>query len=235
MFDAPASRVDQAIVEIRFEKNYLLWDRAGAIWAAASSRFPGLQVAQAQPNNAVFNHSDGLEFKVEPDKAAFIEVNADKELNHFGQKAEQFLEIVISILGVTEITRAAVRIILYQDHPSLAEATLRLARASRTIGSIPTSIFNVKAPIKDLNITWRQDAEDVGYRASIRSENLEFSFDPPVGVRRHFKPEKKSESRVVLDIDYYTLVPIALTQFKCREWVAQVLKSVRRDVKLIWE
>lgn len=235
MFDASNSQIDQAAVEIRFSPNWLLWDRAGSIWAATASRFSGVQVLQAQPNNAIFVHPDGQEFKIESDKAAYIEFSPEKELKNFGQHAEQYLDIVASVLGLTELSRVGFRVILFQQYSNLEEASARLRKASRAVGNIPSSLFDVKGPVKDLSLVWRQEAEDVGYRVSMRSENIEFSFDPPIATRRHFKPEKKTESRVVFDIDYYTRLPLSLTQFKCRDWIAQVAKTLRRDAKLIWE
>jgi hypothetical protein len=62
--------LERAIFEYRYSPSYLHWDRAGALWTEAASKWPQLKNTRGEPNITTFKLDDAYEISVTSEKAS---------------------------------------------------------------------------------------------------------------------------------------------------------------------
>jgi len=222
-------QLEQAVFEARYALAYLHWDRAGAIWTEARTKWPGLQLSQAEPAGTQFTLENRYALSVSLDKATAVDHRPDRVLKSFVELLEDFVELITRRLEITDYSRIGLRLIFMKQYPDQEAASFALL--STNILRIPEGPrFGIDSPpiLPEYAVRWEGKA--TGTTVRMKAEGRKYGFDPPLDWKE-VSPVHKEEYYLKFDIDYYTVASVAVGQFSAKDWIDQALHFIRRDSK----
>ncbi len=226
-FDLDSFKLDQAVMEIRYGKAFVLWDRYGRILSELNSKWPDLKMREAKEKNQIFRINGRYDAGADLEKAYFIDLTPASTLKEFKIDADFFLSLIIKTLDIKELSRLGFRLVFRKKFHDKIEASE--SWTSMKMMSVPHGKhFNIQGKVMEPNYSIRWEGESTGVRTMLYVQNRQFDLDPepyleeiePIHIERH---------DLVYDIDYYTLKNILAGQLNIPEWISQVNHLIRRD------
>lgn len=222
--------LQQVTFEVRYESAYRLWDNAGAIWTSLTQKFGAAEPVTVKPSETTFKIGEDLVISVQMDKAS-LTVSYPKGLEEFQAQVQDFAEIVISLLELSELKRVGTRIILSKKFADKGKADEEVF--STGILSTPNKkILNIDGRAKYPEISYRWEDDKLGARIQIRSINEKVQIDYPPEVR-DLDPIREDYDKLVVDIDYYTIAVVRTGTFKAGSWIERLRRGVARDFDVL--
>jgi len=214
----------QASVEARFPEAYMLWDRAGALWAKAAEKFENLKMHTATPNQTVFRSAQ-VEFSVSLDRASCSEVNPNKNLNPFTESTHAFFRIVNEALDLHEYSRIGFRLIYVQKFDTYEQA-LESLNAVKILNTPPRVFNHTGAPGAEWTLRWKDEKQ--GTTVQLHIDERKHDFQAPLDWEGP-KPETASQFRLLYDVDRYVHARTLVTQMSFEDWIKQMIHIINRD------
>lgn len=227
MFDISSFRLDSAVLEIRYDNSFLLWDRAGSIWNSFTKKHPELKIEQAEPNKQRFTDGKSFEYQIETNRAHVSEKRPSSALDKFKNFSDHLCSAVSKEMEIEVFERVGFRIqyfLVCKDQENALSAFLNM----NLLRPPNEKVFGIEGNVKEGGLNIRIEDEEIGTIVRIQVIKRKIHFNAPIEV-----PELESveveEWGVTFDVDYYTVRPIMVSQFKVRDWIEHTHRLVRRD------
>lgn len=219
--------LQKALLEIRYDPAYPIWDRAGSLWHTAAKKWPGLQNTKAEPNSTAFKWKNRYELAALLERAYVSSIYPQEFLDEFYEVIDGFVGFVVDTLEIEKFNRIGFRIGFIKKYESREEAIASFTDLS--LLSVPEGKqFGIDGPIvsPSYQIGWEGDELGVTVRVNVVTEKVD--FDVPPGVR-DIKSIHYEDYALIYDVDYHTLAPTSVGQLKPLGWAKSIMQVVRRD------
>lgn len=220
-------KLSQAAFEVRYDKNYKLWDHAGSLWTGINSLWPGLKLDKIDPNAGHFLLENQYDLSVTLENAHIIDLKPSSNLNTFMERADIFIGTIIPILEMAYFTRIGFRLIFTKDFPDRVTAANYLLSAQMLL--VPEGRkFSIEGKIllPRFAFLWEGEATASRIALEVRDKKVDFDAHPSVEELSSIHLEKHE---FVYDIDYYTLGKLTIGQLNTKEWLNQTYHLIKRD------
>ena len=222
-------KLSQAVLEVRYEKAYRLWDYSGRLWGSVARMWPNLIPDTAQPNVSTFHLDNRYQLAVAMEKSHIVDMIPISSLKDFFERAKDFVKLITKFLEVEYFTRVGFRLVYIKGFPNRQQAAD--AMLSTKMLMVPEGQhFGIqgKAFLPKYALVW--EGESVAARILLEVRDKKVDFDPPPDIEELSSVHLK-KYELFYDIDYYTLGQISTGQLDVMEWLSQVYHLVKRDSK----
>jgi len=228
-FDLNAFQLENAAFEIRYPMALLLWDRSGQLWTECQKKWPELVALHAEPAKTVFRANKN-ELACELATARIIARFPERPLKEFSEQGPEFLNMVCKHLEVDSLARIGLRLIFFRAHESAEKAAATLLEGNLVRIPVGQYFKATKEPtLPEYAIQFNGNALQTTVR--IRAETRRVDFDPPPGPGfDKFVSIHEEQHGIVVDVDHAAIGTMSLKQVLLREWLAQALHVLRRDL-----
>lgn len=221
-----------AAVEIRFDHAYLLWDRAGALWAEVRRTLKDLEPVQGSPNQTVFRIGRRWQFACEMERARVIDQQPDRSVEEIASKAHALFDGIRRVLEVSTYKRIGFRPQFRRVFERVEDASAALLN-SGVISFPERQVFgNEGQPsFPEVAVRWNGKAHSVTQRIKVEERRAEVSLPggPDIDKLVTVKKESVVTWSLDMDIDYFTVGEVLTTQWNSEEWLRQAMHVIRRD------
>lgn len=222
-------KLEKAVIEIRYPKAYLLWDRAGSLWTKVLKNWPTLSNIEANPAKTVFrlDLEAVYELVVELEAARVVAHRPKQNLVEFQSIVSTFLAITAEMLDIEQFARVGFRLI-YCHETATREAADELMTHLNLIRVPEGQYFGLQKKTISPALTIKFTGEEVGATVRINSQTQVIDFVPAPGF---FEMEaiNKQSHRVLFDVDYFTVATVDVSQMNFTEWISQIYHLIKRD------
>jgi hypothetical protein len=218
----------QATIEIRYNNAYQLWDRAGKLWSTVCGLQPSAKVNDAKPSKLTFYIDNKFTLGSELGKSYLFDVKPSTSLKEFTEMADQFLNVVMDVLEISELNRIGFRLQYakhYDDQSKASNAMLDYGIIKTPTGKY----FNIEGDVilPQYAFVWQGKSTALKVNMTVQDKTLDFNPLPNVdGI----EPYHSLKHELMIDMDYYTTAPILRGQFKVSEWLTQSYHLIKRDI-----
>ncbi len=228
--------LEQAVLELRYPPAFLFFDHPGALWSKATAKYKDLRFQQVESGKIVFRKGDSWDVSSELVRTVLVEHHPERSLEQFMGFTRDFTRLVEVHMQLAAYDRVGFRTIYRKTVPN--EAAASEAILSTSLLHLPAKkIFNIDPPAIQSEIAFRYQSKAVGVTIRLKADERKFEISPPPGMAMKdlehvatIKSTKYESWGVVLDIDYYTILPIDAAQLDVGEWIKQAHHAIRRDV-----
>ncbi len=213
----------RAILEVRYEASYRLWDCSGNLWEEVLSQFTEAERSnvKASPEAQTFRIGRHLELLTSSTAARVILHHPDPALRTFMDVVGPFFRTVVRALQVEVYTRLGLRRIYFRKYGSLEDASSAgfSLRASQlhTFGK-----GSAPAPLSRANVSVWRESSNLGVMVSLRTSTVGQDVDAPPDLADDlYDKVKEAEQRsegLILDIDQYTTTGSPRDAIDVRQW-----------------
>jgi hypothetical protein len=219
-----------AICEVRYEEAYLLYDRTGKIGDTLRKDFSDFKVVNAAPHQTTFKCKEGS-FVLELKSCRFATKMAGGKLDSFGRNCKLFFDCVTANLETKVFTRIGLRVMFRKDFKAVEDAKKELNSLSlTTVDSIAR--FGVAEPPVEVLLRW-EDAQ-IGTTLRLKAETSKFDVELPAEIEPETPEIHKSFHGLNLDVDFYTVAPVEVSQWDASSWISHSIRTIRRDTDQIF-
>ena len=227
--------LDRALLEVRYDFAFPMWDRSGLVGDALRSTFGPLELREANPSKIQAEVRESLMCTVENEKSVITEHNPEGRFEDFRVISADFVDIVRDIFEIDTYVRAGARL-FYMNHFDDKRTASNEISESNVI-EVPNTEgpnFDVSGPINEVNYSYRYEGEGKGVSVSMKTVSKELSAKPPIQVR-HWEGLNNAEMNaqrvgLQLDIDRYTTSPTNSDSFGADRWLEDTRRFIRRDI-----
>jgi len=221
--------IDSATLEVRYKQALLLWDSAGVLWSTLRGGFSNLDLEQVQPIAVTALANQRFALAVELERASITDLTPARSLDDVGGVATRFVDTVVECLALSEFVRVGCRLMFVKEVDEKSEAAAILLSGG-LMRSPEDGRFGVKEAVPvgaEYQVRFEGAATGALLRIRTEEKKAEIKGHPSVP---EVKPFKRVATRVVLDLDYYSTVPVKRGQLDPRRWVDETLHVARRDL-----
>ncbi|MGD0787116.1 MAG: hypothetical protein ABR898_03960 [Terracidiphilus sp.] len=223
MLDFSDCQVESITIEARYEPEFALWDRAGAVWTEVQAQFPELRVQAAGPSQVVFESLDTRAvIELEAFRASCRGADAERLVAEVSQR---MLQVCSDRLKLAVFKRIGLREIRTRSFAS-TEAAI-----SAVCSLLPQQIAEgllVGSKFQAINLGVKQEGETSGLSAAVRAEDREMKLTVPWEVRDRVAGGTPKEHLVLFDSDYYTVGTTRRAALNIEEWAKQATRTIKR-------
>jgi hypothetical protein len=226
-----------AAFEGRFEKCHLFWDRAGTIWNEITSKRPLLRQQKAEPGNTVFQlgreYALSIVLEQDKDRLNVVAHYPRRNLLDFAELSAEFTEVVARHLQIDSYARLGLRLTytkVFHDRLAASEAIV----ATGILRLPERRHFEVSGSpvLPGAELRWEDDKRGCVLR--LRAEEVEFSFEPPLGWEGALGPDGPRPyhgkvARFVYDVDVFTTAVVPSSMLNVKDWILNSLHLINRD------
>lgn len=228
--DLAQFRLHSATFEVRYEAAFLIWDQHGQIWTALRKLHPTLVITEATPGKVVGIIDRKYQIAIEVNRVSLTFYPPPSNVDSFVDICGECLSFATSILEVSLFTRVGLRVVYRNDCKSRDEASEKIARSGMI--KIPSGKhFGIEGLPKLPSYALRWEGDKLGSSVTLRAQERKVVIEPGFGETAFSRIEKELYE-VDFDIDYYTMVPVDIGQFRARDWILQAIHVIRRDSKI---
>ena len=222
-------KLTETIFEVRYDNAYMLWDRAGEIWAKTSSMWPNLEAEKVEPSITTFRLENKYQLSVNLGKAHIIDLKPSLSLNEFMEKAENFIKLVIQTLKITNFIRVGFRLVYIKSFSDKFEAANSLLSTKMLL--VPSGrLFGIEGKVVLPRYAIVCEGDSAATRVLLEVRDKKVDFDPPPNIEE-LSPVHLEKYELLYDVDYYTLSKVSIGQLNMKEWLSQIYHLVKRDSK----
>lgn len=214
--------------EIRYAYRHELWDRAGELWARVARSRESMRVLNAAPGGVVA--ADGRkQYSVEMEKAFVIHSLPGRDLKAATVDFDAFYTDVITVLGLSSLTRAGTRLQFKKEYRTAADA----ADALRSLGVVTVpekgsfGVKNARLEGAEFMVTWKGTATGAVLRVKTEERHVQFTPAPAI---YDFEEIDKTDHRLVIDFDFFTVAPMTTSQLRPADFVHESMQTAKRNI-----
>jgi hypothetical protein len=228
-WDLDTWKITQAILDLRYDFAFSLWDRAGAFWNAASDQWDELSIQEAAPNKTNAALGNRFTISVMTERANITNYLPTQPLDGFIDKTATFTDLLEGHLDVEVYNRIGFRIKYFKPFDEMEAATEQLLQAE--VIHVPEGPhFGIDGPPSKANYVTRIEGESHG--ATVRLHTFNQAVDFGVGPKAQWtdlKASRQTRKGIVFDVDYYTTKPSEVEQVGVQPWLEDAHRLIRRD------
>ncbi|MDR5830111.1 hypothetical protein P9250_19750 [Caballeronia sp. LP006] len=220
--------LNSVIVQTVYADAFVLWDRAGEIARRMSEIWPGLKVAEGQPNQQTLG-APGIQIQT-GFRASTFTVRGPKALDQ--SRIRQFTEsyaLLRDRLEIPELTRVSARSLYVRKFESLKEANA----AVFDLGLVKwpnERVFDqpMEADRNGSELLYR--FEDKASFTLLRLKAEELKLETELDPEFFDEPINRSQFRMIIDFDRGNLGAINAQKFRMDDWLKGYSHVLRRDI-----
>jgi hypothetical protein len=91
--------------------------------------------------------------------------------------------------------------------------------------------FGIEGEVKGPHYAIRWEGKNLGATANLRTQARRVIVEPPLGDRVFDRIDKELFD-FDYDLDYYTMTPVPIGQFRAKDWIKQAASVVERDSRV---
>lgn len=222
----------RAILEIRYNEAYILWDRSGQIWSEVKSIWPEMKNQKTEPSYTSFLLDDKRQFWVQLDKSNYTDFKPQGNLNDFITNVAKLISLVSDVLKISEYTRLGFRL-LYSKYLNTKEEASEYLLSTENIKYPSGKHFNIEGKVLNPSCSMKWEGESTGVRVVLTTHDkkIDLEVNPDVD---EINPVHIERSELLYDIDYYTVKNTKRGQLKIDEWISQAYHLIKRDSKIFF-
>jgi hypothetical protein len=164
--------LDQAVLEIRYDAAYLIWDRSGRVWHEIGLSDEDLRPIDTQPSNTTFAVGQRYQFAMNVDVSRAFAYFPERTLESFAKKCDFFFKIVLDALEINILNRVGLRLIYTREYPRIEDA----ARALIDFGLVvipPGRQFGIDISAPRAEYVLRCEDKELGFHVRIRTNSTQ--------------------------------------------------------------
>ncbi len=218
----------QAAFELRFSKNYLLWDRSGLIWREVARKFTALEVEHAEPGKIIFRLDKLQQTSLEPERWWITAHEPTASLESFFEVAASLSEIVVRNLELAEYSRLGLRVIYSKEFDDIAAASSALM--STGVLAIPDGRqFSVSGSALRPAYSFRREDGKNGFLIQVKADSTKVDVKAPAEVAAIVEPFSREIFSLTFDVDFYVMASVSVGQLSLLDWLKQAFHLIKRD------
>jgi hypothetical protein len=228
MIELDEFKLQRAVLEIRYDPAFLLWDRAGSIGNELHQLFPNLAVKGAAPNQQTLKLDEGTQVGIEFEKGSLTTFFPPNNLQEFRENCGKVFPVIIDSLARPSLTRIGFRIFYEKLFPTKREASefvLQYLPSFRRSGKH----FNIEGAVFEPRATIRWEGETIGSLVTLQAIEAKLELDMPLewGGLEAINARK---AYAQLDVDMYAHSSTSTSKFNAPAVVENWYKLIRRDI-----
>jgi hypothetical protein len=221
-------KIHTTIIQIQYSEAFILWDRAGQISSRLAKIWPGLTLADGQPNQQTLQ-TRGVQIQTGL-KQSTITLRGEKSLD--AQRTHQIKEtseVWRDMLELTELTRVSARTAYARKFKTLRDANEALIDLK--IVNWPTErVFDQPMDGERNGVEVQLRFEDKTSFSVLRLKAEELRLEMDMDPDFFEEPIKESRYRMVIDFDRGLLGAVDATKFRMDDWLKGYVHVLRRDI-----
>jgi hypothetical protein len=219
--------------EVRFDRAYLLWDRAGAIWQNIHKAYPNIKPREVNPGKVTMTIDQRFQLTTEMDKLIVNVFLPPNNVDDYVKLCEYFISMSIEILQVTLFSRIGLRSIYRRDFKNREEASAALI--STKMMKIPEGMhFGIEGLPMLPRYSMRWEGDKRGVQVNFQAQERKILVEPVMGEPT-VEGVDKDLFELIYDIDYFTIGTVEVGQFRASDWITNAMRVIRRDSKVFLE
>jgi hypothetical protein len=222
-------KVQKSILEIRYAQSFLIWDRTGHIWSQMFSKFPEMKVQKAQPNQQTLVLGNKMAATVALESANLAAHHLPTNFAPFASACDEFFPIVLSELGVTDLSRIGFRTFFEKSFSSREEAT-EFAASQFPVFRRSGKAFNIEGAILDPEFSLRWEGETTGITVRLKSQQQKLETEIPAEFDDLAASINVERNVLILDVDYYAHANTSVRKFNSKALIESWAHVIRRDL-----
>ena len=212
--------------ELRYKSAFLIFDRTGHVIEDLRGSFTDLSVSNSGPQQSSFSSDEGT-FNIEIGSCRFTAGKIVRGGEEFAKSCKIFFDAVINHFQISVFSRIGLRYILRREFKNEDDAKARLA--SLMLANLrPARRFNSSENPTEVLFRWEDSQTGAFFR--VKAETVDLKLSVPPELQSDVPKIDKKIYTLTLDIDYYTVAPVARDQWNCDEWVPQKIRMIRKEV-----
>jgi hypothetical protein len=220
--------LDLVAFEIRYESNWMHWDRAGAVWTDAFRKFPNLRIATGQPQQTTFLLGRSIQLQILNDRMSIVSA-APMDLEATGAAADEITRLVIKHFGLSTFSRVGHRYHLFEPKPdpeSSSSELLALLHLHKPAGKH----FGIEGVPLRPTFTMRWEKANQGITIRLSAETRTIDFHPGIDMAPYVEPVKRNIDGLMIDLDVYSSGAIPVGSFMPSHLISDSLRVAKRDL-----
>jgi hypothetical protein len=219
--------------EVRYAPRYLLFDRAGQFWNEMYREHSTLRMGQIAPNRVAGIIDNQYQLAVELERIVIEDFSNHKRLENFTDLCNDVLSAVVETLEISVFLRVGLRIIYRRTFGSVDDASAFMLKTG--LVRVPSGKhFGIEGEARGPVYAIRWEGKALGATANLRTQARRVLMEPPLGERALERVDKELFD-FDYDLDYYTMAPVPIGQFRARDWIRQAVHVVERDSRVFLE
>ena len=226
--------IGSQVFEIRFDKEFLYWDRTGAIAKRLCQRMPSLELSSATPGETILKDGEAqITCRYSYNRASVEQTTPFDDPGGFVPAVEFIFPLLLNTIEVSTITRVGHRLTYRYPFSTLElrDAALRsLLARHRFADGFVEAMKDERLKQKALStVVVRFEDDKTGYRLELRSGQSTFQLPggAPAAVLASVPPD---EFCILLDVDIFTTAPLPASQLLADELVKSGLKLMNTRI-----
>lgn len=228
MIDLAKFELETLAYEVRFNDNWMHFDRSGSIWTEMARKFPSMRIVTGQPAQTSFAIAASIQLQLQHNRLNVVAFNpVDLEVTR--SAADRLTELTLKHFGLNTLSRVGLRLTYYQPHAEAASSTndvLGLLRLHSPSGK--HFGFEGQPGSPSLHLRWETGTRGILLR--LNAEPRRISFQPPLDLAGYISPIEKDLNGLIVDVDTYSTGQIAPGSFRPSDLIDDTQRVVRRDL-----
>jgi hypothetical protein len=216
----------QLVFEVRYDDAFEVWDCAGLVHRELVSVWPGVKLADTNPNQQILKSAD-VQIQTGIRTSHVLLFDPGSVLKREDQIADTFA-VWRSSLDLRELKRVGTRAVFRKRFSTEEQAGI----AFMSIGLVKlpqdgTFLHSGVSPsLGELRLQWKTEAVHTTLSFKSQQQQMELPAIPEFE-----KPsEKLTRDDLILDIDRATGKPMDVSQFDPREWLKSFQRLCSKDL-----
>lgn len=231
-FDRPLElssfEFESIIFEARYSHAYLHWDRAGAIWTEANSKWPNLKMASVDPTKTAFTLPEGYLLTITLENMVCAAYHQDKDLDGYIDVLKDFVELTTRYLEISDFSRIGLRLTYFKEYPD-QEAASKALLSTNLLRLPEGKQFGIDGNATHPEYAIRWESKNRGATVRIKAEGRKLDFEAPLNIKE-LKSVSILKNGLTVDVDYYTLATVSVGQFRAEDWVNNSQHLIKRGI-----
>ena len=166
--------------EIRYDRAYLLWDRAGTIWQKISGAHPNLKPREVNPGKVQVTIDQRFQLTIEIDKTIVNVFLPPNNIEDYIELCDYVIPMLIEALQLTLFTRIGLRVIYRRNFQDREEASVALI--STKIMNVPEGMhFGIEGRPMLPRYFMRWEGDKRGIQVNFQAQERKILVEPLIG------------------------------------------------------
>jgi hypothetical protein len=191
------------ILELRYPHAFRLWDRAGAIWANATHRWPALTLREATPNQTRFTLENRAEVSIHLERAFVNAAGSRLTLEEFIPYCRFIADDVPPLLDINTFVRVGFKSTFLKEYQNMDDALTDFFSTGMT-KEIVGKHFGFEGKSEAPNVTIRFEGEYLACTTTLLVRRRTTKLEVQIIGDDDFQPITKDHLELVYECDYFT-------------------------------
>lgn len=212
---------------------FLIYDRTGAICVEQKGHYQDLSIIQASPAGTHFTASNAkYSFSVEQMASRAICAKSRHDPRAFASETARFFETTLRLLEVPVLNRVGLRQLYFKTFPKREDANQFIQTLNLEYETTDDH-FGISTAATEYVSRWESEGTGVLLHVAGLPGTVAANLVDVFQIEEGF--EKTYQSVVVLDVDFYTKLPVLQSRWQSTEWILQSSHVIKKGLRKFLE